>query len=577
MVKDDDQLPQVICVRCAEQLNALYGFRETARKTEILLHQFLICMKEIEGSSKERLEKSSAMLDSMLTSNSPQQTIASSESPPSPSYTEMEVAETPPLPLPPSPLLAETHIKIEPDVTIEPVPALPDIPTVVRLEERKTTPVLRPQLVFLEELGRSGSPVSPPSVIAQHHHHQPRLDVYSPGTRQIQIASEPGGDMEEVYSLDLSLPQVKDVEMEPADLSNKKPEKLTCVPEIEFIKEEINDAASDYSNSSDPERLEVDMSQGAEDHSNSTTESAPSPTPVAHGEDDRALWRALTHNGHSPSTPLSGEASQLLRKLITCKKLGMSITPAPANHPMSRPEMLGLNDAGRCGVDANLTKSSCRRKQSFPTKAAKEEPVDRSDSPCQDVEGEDYLPDFTGNSPWCNIQMCKNSKSNPGIARRMNLSCTNCGTRTTTIWRRNVKGEMVCNACGLYFKLHGVDRPHTMRRDTIHTRRRRPKVERRTEVERQRVIAPKKENSTSEQDNEDLLSALRRQLQPHLVMALQGHKNLNYPNVQAVNYNPIITTGSPAGSAAEVESEEENYNDLPLNLVATQMAETETH
>lgn len=55
------------------------------------------------------------------------------------------------------------------------------------------------------------------------------------------------------------------------------------------------------------------------------------------------------------------------------------------------------------------------------------------------------------------------------------MSCTNCGTTTTTIWRRNVRGEMVCNACGLYFKLHGVNRPHTMRRDTIHTRRRRPK------------------------------------------------------------------------------------------------------
>jgi hypothetical protein len=48
---------------------------------------------------------------------------------------------------------------------------------------------------------------------------------------------------------------------QPADLSNKKPENVTCVPEIDFIKEEANDNASEYSNSSDPERLEVDMSQ----------------------------------------------------------------------------------------------------------------------------------------------------------------------------------------------------------------------------------------------------------------------------------------------------------------------------
>lgn len=62
-------------------------------------------------------------------------------------------------------------------------------------------------------------------------------------------------------------------------------------------------------------------------------------------------------------------------------------------------------------------------------------------------------------------------------ARRVDLSCTNCGTMTTTIWRRNPLGEMVCNACGLYYKLHGVNRPVAMRRDTIHTRRRRPKGE----------------------------------------------------------------------------------------------------
>lgn len=60
-------------------------------------------------------------------------------------------------------------------------------------------------------------------------------------------------------------------------------------------------------------------------------------------------------------------------------------------------------------------------------------------------------------------------------SRRVGLSCSNCHTTTTTLWRRNSEGEPVCNACGLYYKLHGVHRPLAMKKDGIQTRKRKPK------------------------------------------------------------------------------------------------------
>lgn len=48
------------------------------------------------------------------------------------------------------------------------------------------------------------------------------------------------------------------------------------------------------------------------------------------------------------------------------------------------------------------------------------------------------------------------SASLQSAARRAGTCCANCQTTTTTLWRRNGNGDPVCNACGLYFKLHNV-------------------------------------------------------------------------------------------------------------------------
>ncbi|ODQ82262.1 hypothetical protein BABINDRAFT_30526, partial [Babjeviella inositovora NRRL Y-12698] len=46
-------------------------------------------------------------------------------------------------------------------------------------------------------------------------------------------------------------------------------------------------------------------------------------------------------------------------------------------------------------------------------------------------------------------------KNDPALIK----TCFNCKTSSTPLWRKNKEGELLCNACGLFFKLHGVSRP----------------------------------------------------------------------------------------------------------------------
>jgi GATA-binding protein len=64
------------------------------------------------------------------------------------------------------------------------------------------------------------------------------------------------------------------------------------------------------------------------------------------------------------------------------------------------------------------------------------------------------------------------SGTRPGQDNGQPTTCTNCFTQTTPLWRRNPEGHPLCNACGLFLKLHGVVRPLSLKTDVIKKRNR---------------------------------------------------------------------------------------------------------
>ncbi|KAM8756959.1 endothelial transcription factor GATA-2b isoform X1 [Sparus aurata] len=100
-------------------------------------------------------------------------------------------------------------------------------------------------------------------------------------------------------------------------------------------------------------------------------------------------------------------------------------------------------------------------------------------------------------------------------ARRAGTCCANCQTTTTTLWRRNANGDPVCNACGLYYKLHNVNRPLTMKKEGIQTRNR-------------KMSNKSKKSKRCSDSYEEFSKSLHDKSSPFSAASLAGHMSMGH-------------------------------------------------
>ncbi|KAI4501947.1 hypothetical protein M0802_002629 [Mischocyttarus mexicanus] len=544
-VRRDDPLPHKICDRCLYKLDSLQSFRDSAQKSEDMLSQYLELAKRISGSDVQVNSFSTAKISGV----NPVQSI-------------ME--------------LNKMLFKEDPNS-----PASINQNTIPQIQTHRL------ELRTNEVIENDNNKCEPEDDTCSYSSDPDRLEIEDRDEQETE-GEENGYDMT-----------------------------------IKRIK--LSDNYKD-SKPHTPRNSPVDRTD--------TPDSNCSDTHIDH--ETTKLWQALANTKNLEETRtkendlnngFAGEATNLLRSLIKNRQIsGTTVDPnrlptqikfyrdtQGINTETSLPDssVLGVNCATTpcienkiISMDSNPSSPASigrketkgRRKQSYPSKA----PTSPETTNYQHESSEEQAQDFTGWPYKMKIkvesQKPQFDQRNSNITKKSDMACTNCGTMTTTIWRRDQKGEMVCNACGLYYKLHGVNRPVTMRRDTIHTRRRRPKGEKQTRHRNDNIVEkgdtavpPQSEQSEQSESEQAMLAALRHSIQPHILMGglsrIQPGNHgpfsatLNFPMAHNYVLQSVKTEAQEQQQCFSVKTEEiqeedeENVSDVPLNLVATSLAE----
>lgn len=163
-----------------------------------------------------------------------------------------------------------------------------------------------------------------------------------------------------------------------------------------------------------------------------------------------------------------------------CNRCGLYLKTYNVMHPLTRIKRRAINTPARNYHTQTTTAATKQQQQQQPPPPSPSPSMANVGKEMDDVE---QIPRPANCHP-PQLQQLRNSSSNSQQPRAKRVTpkqqisqglvplCFNCRADKTPLWRRDPDDNIICNACGLYYKLHGQARPVSMKRAAIRRRNR---------------------------------------------------------------------------------------------------------
>lgn len=165
---------------------------------------------------------------------------------------------------------------------------------------------------------------------------------------------------------------------------------------------------------------------------------------------------------------------------------------------------------------------------------------------------EQRLSNFDGLSDENNLSSTRYLSRSHSVPLPMTGSpvCQNCATSITPLWRRDESGATLCNACGLFLKLHGCARPTSLKTDIIKSRNRIKNTKTRSTESSETIGRLTRSGTASPPDDEPrYASSITPSGLGTLSSVVTGHTESFYNNGTS-SRNTINNTGSTNNNTA---------------------------